>query len=132
MKPFKPKIMLTFLIFIIPKVMALSTLSYDCDHEEIKVSRFAADAVQLCEKEAKNIFLHHNTIQVIQERKVEEIKVFHCYVSKISMISYCGTFSHVSLVAGGLSRTLVKLTASECQDIHVWKICRINHSKMSD
>ena len=104
---------------MLPKVMTLSTLAFDCDHEETKISRFAADAVEICEKEEKNIFLHHKTIQVIQERKIEEIKVYHCYVSKISMISYCGAFSHVSLVAGGLSRQLVKLTASECQDIHV-------------
>ena len=100
-------------------VNAANLMAYDCTDEDVQVTRFNAHNVEKCIKDTDEINIYHREVQVIQEKKRETIKVFHCFLSKISLLSHCGVFSHISLVAGGLSRQLIKISASECRDIHV-------------
>ena len=98
---------------------AIKTMVYDCAHDEIKITRIAANQVAECVKDKQNLYTEQKMIQIIHEKKVENIKVIHCLIEKISIIAHCGHLSHSSLVDKGLSSTVIELTASECTDIHV-------------
>ena len=38
------------------------------------------------------------SVQIVQEKIFDVIRIKHCFLTKIILISYCGTFSYASMV----------------------------------
>ena len=109
--------MLTYLLIIVGKTGAMNTLAYNCQGDQLEITRVSATQVQECVREPEKINRRDINIQIIQSKKEESIEVYHCRIEKLALIHYCGHMSHSSIVQGGLSSTLIKLTGTECMDI---------------
>ena len=110
-------IIVTFLIAYC-RVNATDTLAYNCEGEQIKITRISANEVEICEREKRNVYKRHVNVQVIQTKKMEIIQISHCLIERTAIIMHCGHLSHSSIVQSGLSATLVQTSAQECTDIH--------------
>ena len=42
----------------------------------------------------------------------------HCSLTKLNLISYCGTFSYSSMVKNGLSKRVTSITRQQCDELH--------------
>ena len=71
-------------------------------------------------------------VQVIQEKIYDVLTVRHCLISKISLITYCGSFSHASIVQNGLSSRVIPITKEEFNDIHRFQTFNYNGHFISD
>ena len=93
-------------------------LGYTCEGGDIQYSRISAIDVETCQKSKEEIFVKNQEIQILQTKKVDEIQVKHCLISKLSLMSYCGMFSRASMVENGLFRKIENISAQECLKIH--------------
>ena len=111
---------------------ATSILAYNCESENILITRVAAGYVAECKREPNKIMKRHIEIQIIQTKKVESIEVFHCHIEKLAIIHHCGHLSHSSIVQGGLSSTMIELSASECMQIQREKYFRYKGNTLNN
>ena len=114
------------------RINATETLAYNCEGENIKITRIAANDVERCERKENNVYKRHINVQVVQSKKMEIIQIFHCLIERTAIIMHCGHLSHSSIVQSGLSATLVQTSAQECNDIHRNRQFRYKGSLLND
>ena len=58
------------------------------------------------------------SVQIVQEKLFNVIRIKHCFLAKLSFICYCGTFSYSSLVKNGFSKRVSSITRQQCYELH--------------
>jgi len=58
------------------------------------------------------------SVQIVQEKLFDVIRIKHCSLTKLSLISYCGIFSYSSVVKNGLSKRVIPITRQQYDELH--------------
>ena len=92
-----------------------SFTAFDCDKPmEVKVANIPID----CQHNAENLKLgSHVNISVWQEASQDTLGVL-CKVERSEWLSYCGVWSHQSLIAPGTTMRPQKVSTKECKRMH--------------
>ena len=109
---------LLMLGLIIKTAIAINTIAFDCEHPDHEISIIAANHVEPCSSKQNKTHVKEVEIQLIQEKLFESITIKHCLIKRISILMYCGAFSHTSIVRNGLTRDIVDLSNEGCREIH--------------
>ena len=98
---------------------ACSIIAFDCQHRGAVVATIDAYKVQECVKEnSADLMLQEKTVQLIQEENFINIKVWHCRIKQLTLVSSCGLNSHASLVKDGLQNNFLEIPRAKCLQIH--------------
>ena len=107
------------LLVTIQIVSAFKFTVYNCEDKRTNISVIDAFKVEDCKPINQTQIIQKNiSIQIIQEKLFETIHIQHCYITKMSLISYCGTFSHASMVRNGLNQKSLPITRQQCEELH--------------
>ena len=109
---------LIVLLIGLTTTIALNTIAFDCEHPDHEISLIAANDVESCKRDETETKIRETEIQVIQEKLFEKILIQHCLIKRVSIIMYCGAFSHTSIVRHGLTRDVVELSNEACRELH--------------
>ena len=92
-----------------------SFTAFDCDKPmEVKVANIPID----CQHNAENLKLgSYVNISVWQEASKDTLGVL-CKVERSEWLSYCGVWSHQSLIAPGTTLRPQKVSTNECKRMH--------------
>ena len=98
---------------------AQTIVAYDCTNAQTVVASVDALNVGDCIKEnVSDLVLKNQSIQLIQEATVTNMKVWHCKLEELTVVSHCGIHSHISAVQAGLQRNLIDISRSKCLKLH--------------
>lgn len=106
------------LIFIMVLLKFTSALiAYDCGHEKMNRTRISLLTIEECNVKVPEIHHESEDIQLLEINEVATIHIYQCKINIVQSIYYCGMFSHLSLVPGGLSSFIIEITQEECLKI---------------
>ena len=107
------------LLATIQIVSAFKFTGYNCEDKQTNISIIDAFKVEDCKPINQTQIVQKNiSIQIVQEKLFETIQIQHCYITKLSLISYCGTFSYASMVRNGLHRKILPINRQQCAELH--------------
>ena len=83
------------------------------------VATIDAYKVQDCVKEdSADLILQEKAVQLIQEESYSNVKVWHCRLKELTLVSSCGLSSHASVVKNGLQNSFLEISRTKCLQIH--------------
>ena len=103
---------------ILGNVIGIQILAFDCSKNTTKVSQIANNMVEPCKQTQSKINTQDIIIQTVQTKIYENIHVSHCLITKLSLVTHCGTWSHASIYNNGLTDEVIKVTPETCREMH--------------
>lgn len=108
------RMILSVLCLSLLSYLAEGLVAYDCtsdtaDHAKLDLTDFAP-----CPKADANTTSHKVTVQVLQTRSVESIKVRSCKVILTRSAHGCGDFSKLYPLPGGLATLTLRVSSAQC------------------
>ena len=115
----RPNFFCGAVVFLCLLQQTCSIAAYDCQHKGVVVATIDAYKVQDCVKEnSADLILQDKAVQLIQEESYINIKVWHCRLKELALVSTCGLNSHASVVKDGLQNSLLEISRTKCLHIH--------------
>ena len=107
---------------ILQLLAAVKILGFDCEKNTTKIAVFANKEISPCKQPENKINTFNVMIQALQVKLYENLHVFHCLVTKLSIITYCGKFSYASMQKNGLIDEVLKISPETCEQMHKQKV----------
>lgn len=105
-------------------------IAYDCGHEKMNKTRISLLGTGDCDIKVPNITHEIEDIQLLELNEVASIHIYQCKINILQSVYYCGMFSHLSVVPGGLSSFIADISKDECIKIHHNGTLQLQNNKM--
>lgn len=93
-------------------------IAYDCTADSVNVTTFSLIDVEPCENEWDDITTENSHIQVVQTKRIFDIKIYQCKVIFKREVSYCGMHSHTAPYQNSFKHIVREFTPEECRRVH--------------
>ena len=98
-----------------------ATIAYDCKNPSTNVSAISLRHVQACPDPESGYKIKNGYVQVIEKKRYDYVHVYTCLIEVTRIISYCGAFSHTSLVNDAIATYVHQVGAEECRKMHSFR-----------
>lgn len=99
----------------------MALIAYDCHSTSTNITAISLREVQLCPDPETGYNSSSGSIQILEKRRFELIHVYSCLIEVSRIITYCGAFSHMSIVSEGVSSYIYQIGSEECRRIHQYR-----------
>lgn len=99
----------------------MALIAYDCHSTSTNITAISLREVQPCPDPETGYNSSSGSIQILEKRRFELIHVYSCLIEVSRIITYCGAFSHMSIVSEGVSNYIYQIGSEECRRIHQYR-----------
>ena len=96
-------------------------IAYDCKNPLANITAISLREVQPCPSPFDGYEVGQGFFQILEKRIFESVHVYACLVEVTRIISYCGAFSHTSMVNDAIDTYVHQVGAEECRKIHTFR-----------
>ena len=66
------------------------------------------------------------SVQIVQDKLFDVIRIKHCFLPKLSLISYYGMYSYSSMVKNILIKRVILITRQQCDELYHFQSINYN------
>lgn len=118
---------LTLIALLLP---SKSIIVYDCGRKRMNLTKISFLSNQNCEIEDTPVQQIKEDIQLLQLSEVAPVHIYQCKINILQTVLHCGMFSHLSIVAGGISTFIADISKENCLIIHSKGIYALQNNRI--